>query len=470
MLLAGGPCNVGPGMVVGEELVETIRSHLDLQKGGAGAQHAGPALAFYGSLAQRAAAVGFAVDVFACALDQVGLHEMRVFAERTGGYMVMTDSFSMHVFKDSFRRVFECDDEGRLQLGFDARLEVFSSREVQCCGAVGGLSSLSHRGPCVSDSEIGLGGTSCWTLGSLDRNTTIAFYFDMHQEAEQASSRQSFLQFQTSYLHPAGQKRVRVTSLSLRHAAPDLGDITVGFDQEAAAVLLARLAVDKCRTEDPLDVLRWLDQRLIRLCARFADYRKDCPASFRLAPEMASFPQFMYHLRRSHLLQTFNASPDETAFVRTAILRENTLNSLMMIQPALLRYSLEAGAPVPVKLDVQSMQPDVILLLDAFFHVVIWRGERVQAWCDAGFQDKEEHANFRALLQAPAEDAKLILADRFPVPRYVCTSSGGSQERFLTSRVNPSRTQKEFGSCTLLTDDVCLEVFIDHLIRHCVQS
>ena len=28
----------------------------------------------------------------------------------------------------------------------------------------------------------------------------------------------------------------------------------------------------------------------------------------------------------------------------------------------------------------------MILLLDAFFHVVIWRGEMIQAWYDAGYQ------------------------------------------------------------------------------------
>merc|ERR1712003_587774 len=100
-----------------------------------------------------------------------------------------------------------------------------------------------------------------------------------------------------------------------------------GFDQEAAAVLMARYAVFKCENEDPLDVLRWVDRMLIRLVAKFADYRNE-PASFHLTPEFTIFPQFMYHLRRSNFLQTFNASPDETAFYRMVIIRENTTNSL----------------------------------------------------------------------------------------------------------------------------------------------
>merc|ERR1719199_2025767 len=61
MLLTGGPCNVGPGMVVGEELSETIRSHLDLSKNNPNAKYTRPALKFYTSLASRAVAAGFTV-------------------------------------------------------------------------------------------------------------------------------------------------------------------------------------------------------------------------------------------------------------------------------------------------------------------------------------------------------------------------------------------------------------------------
>ena len=44
---------------------------------------------------------------------------------------------------------------------------------------------------------------------------------------------------------------------------------------------------------------RWLDRKLIQLCQKFAEYRKDEPASFRLAANFSIYPQFMFHLRRS---------------------------------------------------------------------------------------------------------------------------------------------------------------------------
>ena len=50
------------------------------------------------------------------------------------------------------------------------------------------------------------------------------------------------------------------------------------------------------------DVLRWIDRSLIRLCAKFADYRPDDASSFRLSNEFAIFPQFMFHLRRSQFM------------------------------------------------------------------------------------------------------------------------------------------------------------------------
>ena len=93
-------------------------------------------------------------------------------------------------------------------------------------------------------------------------------------------------------------------------------DIAASFDQEAAAVLMSRIVVFKSEMDDSPDVLRWLDRMLIRMCQKFADYRKDDPSSFQLAPHFSIYPQFMFHLRRSQFLQVFNNSPDETTYYR----------------------------------------------------------------------------------------------------------------------------------------------------------
>jgi len=77
-----------------------------------------------------------------------------------------------------------------------------------------------------------------------------------------------------------------------------------------------------------------------------------------------------------------------------------------MIQPTLKMYSFD-GPPQPVLLDSISVKPDVILLLDTFFHILIWHGENIAAWRNAGFHEQPGHENFALLLQAPKADAQV---------------------------------------------------------------
>ncbi|XP_055389012.1 LOW QUALITY PROTEIN: uncharacterized protein LOC129618233 [Condylostylus longicornis] len=485
LLFTGGVCTSGPGQIVGTSLNEVIRHHLDLQKETENAKYVKKALRYYTELADRAVAAGHAVDIFACSLDQVGLYEMRVCSDKTGGFVVMSDSFSMNVFKDSFRKIFEADSTGYLQHAYNAKLEVLCSRELKVCGAIGSCTSTGKKGLQVGETCVGEGGTCEWVIPALDKRTTLAFYFEVvtQNQSQVPPSRQAFLQFQTLYHHPSGRRRLRVSTVSHRFGEPGSHDLVSGFDQEAAAVLMARLAVFKTEQEDCLDVLRWLDRKLIRLVSRFADYQKDDPATFHLGQEFSIYPQFMYHLRRSHFLQTFNASPDETAYYRTVLLRENVLNSLVMIQPALFQYTFD-GPPKAVMLDVQSLRPEVILLLDSFFHVVVWHGDTIHSWKEQGYDQSPEFQNFKELLEAPQKDAKALLEDRFPAPKFVVCNAGGSQARFLLAKVNPSATHNTMAEMNdggyggqpvdasnyVITDDVSLKVFMEHLIKLAVQS
>ena len=477
VLLTGGPPTVGPGMVVGKPLSESIRSFSDIAKDQQNARYTKPACKYYAQIAQRAVAAGHGIDVFACNLDQFGLLEMKILSEKTGGSIVMSDSFSMHVFKQSFKRLFDLDAAGFLQMGFNARIDCLTSPDLKVCGVIGTCCSLGKKSPSVSDTIIGEGGTSQWSMGVVDPRSTLGFYFEPSLAttagATPNAARQGYVQFHTAYNHPSGKKRLRVTTVSARFADSNLNGMNTGFDQEASAVLMARYAVNKAENEDPLDVLRWVDRMLIRLISKFADYRKDDAQSFHLSPEFTIYPQFIYHLRRSPFLNSSNMSPDESCYYRTHLLRESTLNSLVMIQPALQEYSFE-GYARPVLLDATSLKPNVILLLDSFFYVVIWRGETIQAWYDAGYQEKEEYASFKALLIEPENDARSVLSERLPVPKFVVTSNGGSQERFLKSKVNPSVTyNSDVNGGTgqaVITDDVSLKVFMEHLIRLAVMS
>ena len=186
-------------------------------------------------------------------------------------------------------------------------------------------------------------------------------------------------------------------------------------------------------------------------CQKFGEYHKDDPSSFRFNENFSLYPQvrlsycstplllgcfsnplslqFMFHLRRSQFLQVFNNSPDESAYYRNKLNKEDVTQSLVMIQPILYAYSFngppEVSAAVrintlwgfhfslfclssslsflspsssssphppppiflllppppprphsqPVLLDSTSITADRILLMDTFFHIVIYNGE-----------------------------------------------------------------------------------------------
>ncbi len=472
MLFTGGPCTTGPGAIVSRAKTQDMRSHADLAKNAESLHQ--PACEYYMSLKRKSNC--HAVDVFACSLDQVGLLEMHPLVEATGGLVVLGDSFGQSVFKESLRRVFAVEND-MMNMAFGGTLEVLCSREVKVAGAIGPLTSLEKKGPNVSDVPIGKGGTNQWSLNGLDSNTTYAVYFDVSNTSPLPENKRRHLQFLTKYIHSSGTTRLRVTTMcGPWYNVPKEGQpkdqqfqhpmdpIRYSFDQEAAAVLLARLAVHRTESEDIADVLRWVDRSLIRLCSKFADFTPDDPNSFRLLPQFSLYPQFIFHLRRSQFLQLFNSSPDEACYYRYILTREATTNSLVMIQPTLLSYGME-GPPEPALLDSQSVRPDTILLLDTFFHVVVFHGETVAAWREAGYHLQEEHAALKGLLESPQSDAQMIMDSRFPVPRYIVCDQHKSEGRFLMAKLNPSATHNTdngMGGAQVFTDDVSLRVFMEH--------
>lgn len=472
MLFSGGAPTVGSGAVVGVEKREPLRSHTDIERGAAKYYHS--ATKHYDAVAKRASDNGHVIDIFVGCLDQVGLHEMKSMANLTGGVMILSDSFNTAIFRQSFQKLLSKDPEGHLRMAFNAILEIQTSPDLKVSGLIGPAAPYlvpdAPKSACVGDTEIGLGGTASWKFCGLMPTTTAALFFEVvNQEAQalQPGSR-GLIQFVTRYQHSAGQHRMRVTTIARNWVEGSSPNIPLMFDQEAAAVLMARVATFKSET-DEAGIQKWIDRTLVRLCQRYAQYTKDDPESFRLGPNFVHYPQFMFHLRRSQFLQVFNNSPDETAYYRHVLNREDCNNSLLMIQPTLTSYSFDTE-PEPVLLDSQSAKPDVVLLLDTFFHLLIWHGEKLAQWRKAGYHEQEGYENFKQLLDAPKQDAQELLSARFPIPRYIDCDQNGSQARFLLSKLNPSTTHanQPYGGAggdgtRIFTEDVSLQTFAAHL-------
>ncbi|KAG5396630.1 hypothetical protein IGI04_018444, partial [Brassica rapa subsp. trilocularis] len=128
----------------------------------------------------------------------------------------------------------------------------------------------------------------------------------------------------------------------------------------------------------------------------------------------------------------FNNSPDETAYSRMLLNRENISNAAVMIQPSLTAYSFNS-IPQAALLDVVSIASD-----------------------------------------QPQEDAQMIAHGLFPMPRLVVCDQHGSQASFLLAKLNPSASynnasEMNTGSDVIFTDDASLEVFYQHLQKLAVQ-
>ena len=485
-LLVGGPATEGPGMIVGSKLEDELRSHTDIEKDNAPLLK--KATKHYDELATRLVNAGHSVSVWGCALDQVGFYEMKACVDRTGGVFIMAESFTHPMFKRSLEKFFERDAEGGgyLKRHFVATVEVECSRELAITGMIGPCASLQRKSAAVStDTEVGIGGTNAWRICSLDPDTTLGVFFEVINPHGNPipDGHYRYVQFRTTYQHSSGEYRLRVATCAGRWGdGNDLALLSAGFDQEASAVLMARLAVYRTENEEAFDILRWLDRLLIRLCARFGEYQRDRPETFRLGATLSLYPQFMFHLRRSNLLQVFNTSPDESAYFRSHLARVPVGDALLMVQPSLIQYTLEQP-PTPVLLDVASVRPEAILLLDAFFFVVVFCGDTIAQWRKAGYHLQHEFRNLAELLQAPRRDAEHFIEHRFPYPRYIETDQHGSQARFLLAKLNPSATHTTGhvdvlsggmagGGNTefLYTDDVSMEVFLEHLKRAAVAA
>ncbi|GKV51150.1 hypothetical protein SLEP1_g57824 [Rubroshorea leprosula] len=262
MAFVGGPSTEGPGAIVSKNLSEPIRSHKDLDKDSA--PHYNKAVKFYEGLGKQLVHQGHVLDLFACALDQVGVAELKVAVERTGGLVVLAESFGHSVFKDSLRCVFQSSDYD-LGLSSNGIFEINCSKDVKVQGILGPCASLEKKGPLCSDTIIGQGNTTAWKMCGLDKATSLCLVFeivkkDIPDAAVQSPSNQFYFQFLTYYQHSSGEMRLRVTTLSRRWVAGpgSIQDLISGFDQEAAAAVMARLVSFKMEIELGIVLLSWL--------------------------------------------------------------------------------------------------------------------------------------------------------------------------------------------------------------------
>eukprot|EP00951_Prasinocladus_malaysianus_P002383 scaffold16892_cov35-Prasinocladus_malaysianus.AAC.1 len=99
----------------------------DLEKGAS--PHYASSCKYYEGLAMQMVNNSFALDVFACSLDQTGLAEMRPAIVHTGGLILLSETFagdvtrSHNVFQKSLQRMFKRDENDHMDMAFGAQIE-----------------------------------------------------------------------------------------------------------------------------------------------------------------------------------------------------------------------------------------------------------------------------------------------------------------------------------------------------------
>lgn len=172
------------------------------------------------------------VNIFAFTLDQFGMTEMKSLAENTGGYIVLNEMFDSESFRDSYKKLFEKDQNGDQKTGCQAKLEIIVSKDLKISGIIGPATSLKKTGPMVGEVEIGKGGTSSWYLGQVDKCTTVAVYYELNtNNTAKVINKVGYFQYQTIYKHSTGRMHMRITTVAKKFAEENRYDeLASGFD------------------------------------------------------------------------------------------------------------------------------------------------------------------------------------------------------------------------------------------------
>lgn len=500
----GGACTYGPGQIVGDQLREPLRSHHDIAESKQSTLSKNiklpqstnytvnyllvlKAKTFYKTITQYMLKLGISCSFLIGSYDQVGLYEMDEVCRKTGGIIIMSDSFNTAIFKQSFLKLFNKDKHDFLDLALNATLEVKVEHDIKIQGLIGNAIGLpckdSNKQMVAEKNHKGESNTNCWKLCHINPQSTFCIYLDK-LDSRNATNMTS-IQFITHYQHLSGEYIIRVTTLPITIVHDnDNHSIEMGFDQEAAVVAIARDVVYRLENDNMshVQIIKEIDNLTIEFCRRFGQYTKGMMTSFTLSNKFSYFPHFIFHLRRSQFINVFNNSPDESSFIRHILMHEDTNNSIIMIQPTLLNYDInkfgsldEQGEPItdpePVLLDSASLSKNGILLLDTFFQILIYHGETVAQWRASGYHEMEGYEHFKKFLEAPKLEAMEILMDRFPLPRFIDCDEGGSQARFLMAKLNPSSSYSTNANSffndqvNILTDDLSMHLFMDHVQR-----
>jgi protein transport protein SEC23 len=489
-----GPSTVSGGRVASLPLSEFMRKAVDLEKTKEIQKLCLAAIEFYDNLASRFVANEYIFDLFAHSLDQFGLYEMRKLLAYTGGTVYLDEEFEDERFDETLKKHLskekipiynenqaeENEEEEEVQytesgmnLMSEGRLEIRLSKQLKVVGCLGNVKSLKEKklSQMIGTNTFGEGNTTAWYSGSMDFDSTYTFLLEVaeRQRVKAFTSHiQVYFQILAYFKHPNGQKILRVITME----KPMVGykkpvEILEYIDQLSLVISIAKIAGLRSLKQDSRMVTRFVDKSLINIMKKF-QINGNIPQNLNL------LPQYFYYLRKSVFVLKFGTSLDEMAYFRLVLLRENTSNCMVMIQPQVLQYSLNEEEGIAVLPDSSCMKKDKVLLADTYFNFVIWQGLNIKQWVDQGYHEKEGFENVAQLVEAPDADIHFINQERFFLSKTIRCYFGSPNERFLKAKLNPEKVENnglETGvneieeSGNFISDEASLSDFMAKLLK-----
>jgi protein transport protein SEC23 len=87
-------------------------------------------------------------------IDQCGGTELRSCCENTGGELLLTDTFENPCFKETYKRFWRKNEDGTLQMGFNATMDVRCSPDMKILGSIGAMTSLNRKTDYISKDDV----------------------------------------------------------------------------------------------------------------------------------------------------------------------------------------------------------------------------------------------------------------------------------------------------------------------------
>ena len=114
---------MGVGKVVELPHKYRIRSYADILEGAENTEHMKKATAFYQGLEALVVKNRHTVDLWAYGLDQFGLLEMKSIVNCSGGLLAMHELFDHFIFRSSFPKFYESNEEGMFNFHCDPHVD-----------------------------------------------------------------------------------------------------------------------------------------------------------------------------------------------------------------------------------------------------------------------------------------------------------------------------------------------------------